>query len=109
MPAKRKTSPPSSGKPETAFVDYKRIAPDYAWDGGIFTEDDARTSAIKYIINNKLDQVERTIILLYVDCLSYRKLGKRLGFSHMTIQKEVRKIKKKILEEYEKMEKNRRV
>lgn len=109
MPAKPKTSKPSSGRPETAAVDYKRIAPDYAWDGSIFTEDDARTSAIKYIINNKLDQVERTIILLYVDCLSYRKLGKRLGFSHMTIQKEVRKIKKKILEEYEKMENNRRV
>ena len=109
MPAKPKTSTPSSGKPETAAVDYKRIAPDYAWDGSIFTEDDARTSAIKYIINNKLDQVERTIILLYVDCLSYRKLGKRLGFSHMTIQKEVRKIKKKILDEYEKMENNKRV
>lgn len=86
-------------------MDYKRIAPDYAWDGSIFTEDDARTSAIKYIINNKLDQVERTIILLYVDCLSYRKLGKRLGFSHMTMQNEVRKIKAKILDEYEKMQK----
>lgn len=109
MPAKPKTSTPSSGKPETAAVDYKRIAPDYAWDGSIFNEDEARLSAIKYIINNKLDQVERTIILLYVDCLSYRKLGKRLGFSHMTIQKEVRKIKKKILDEYEKMENNRRV
>lgn len=81
-------------------MDYKRIAPDYAWDGSIFTEDDARTSAIKYIINNKLDQVERTIILLYVDCLSYRKLGKRLGFSHMTIRKECQRIKEKIMGYY---------
>lgn len=97
MPAKPKKSTPSSGRPETAAVDYKRIAPDYAWDGSIFTEDDARTSAIKYIINNKLDQVERTIILLYVDCLSYRKLGKRLGFSHMTIRKECQRIKEKIM------------
>ena len=105
MPAKRKISKPSSGRPETAAVEYKRIAPDYAWDGSIFCEDEARLSAIKYIINNKLDQVERTIILLYVDCLSYRKLGKRLGFSHMTMQKEVRKIKAKILDEYEKMQK----
>lgn len=106
MPAKPKTSTPSSGRPETAAVEYKRIAPDYAWDGSIFCEDEARLSAIKYIINNKLDQVERTIILLYVDCLSYRKLGKRLGFSHMTLRKEVMKIKAKILAEYEKMQKN---
>lgn len=105
MPGKPKKSTPSSGRPETAAVDFKRIAPDYAYDGTVFCEDDARTSAIKYIINHKLDQVERTIILLYVDCLSYRKLGKRLGFSHMTIQKEVRKIKAKILDEYEKMQK----
>ena len=104
MPAKRKTSKPSSGRPETAAVEYKRIAPDYAWDGSIFCEDEARLSAIKYIINNKLDQVERTIILLYVDCLSYRKLGKRLGFSHMTIRKECQRIKAKILDEYEKMQ-----
>ena len=86
-------------------MEYKRIAPDYAWDGSIFCEDEARLSAIKYIINNKLDQVERTIILLYVDCLSFRKLGKRLGFSHMTIRKEVQRIKAKILDEYEKMQK----
>ncbi len=102
MPAKPKTSTPSSGKPETAVVEYKRIAPDYAWDGSIFCEDEARLSAIKYIINNKLDQVERTIILLYVDCLSYRKLGKRLGFSHMTMMKECKRIKEKILAEYDK-------
>ena len=105
MPAKPKKSTPSSGKPETAAVDFKRIAPDYAYDGTVFSEDDARTSAIKYIINHKLDQVERTIILLYVDCLSYRKLGKRLGFSHMTLRKEVMKIKAKILDEYAKMQK----
>lgn len=100
MPAKPKTSKPSSGRPETAAVEYKRIAPDYAWDGSIFCEDEARLSAIKYIINNKLDQVERTIILLYVDCLSYRKLGKRLGFSHMTIRKECQRIKAKIMGYY---------
>lgn len=86
------------------MVDYKRIAPDYAYDGTIFSEDTDRVAAVKYIINNKLSQVDRTIILLYADCLSYRKLGKRLGFSHMTLRKECLRIKKKILEEYEKMQ-----
>ena len=102
MPSKPKTST-RSAKPETAAVDYKRIAADYAYDGTIFNEDDARLSAVKYSINHRLDQVDRTIILLYADCQSFRKLGKRLGFSHMTIRKEVRRIKARILEEYNQM------
>lgn len=102
MPSKPKTST-RTAKPETAAVDYKRIAADYAYDGTIFNEDDARLSAVKYIINHRLDQVDRTIILLYADCQSFRKLGKRLGFSHMTIRKEVRRIKARILEEYNQM------
>lgn len=104
MPSKPKKSTPS-GKPETAAVDFKRIAADYAYDGSIFCEDDARLNAVKYIINNRLNQVDRTIILLYADCLSFRKLGQRLGFSHMTIRKEVRRIKARILDEYNKMNK----
>lgn len=106
MPAKRTPSTKSSGKPETAAVDYKRIAPDYAYDGTIFSEDTGRVAAVKYIINNKLTQVDRTIILLYTDCLSFRKLGKRLGFSHMTLRREVLRIKRIILDEYEKMQIN---
>lgn len=69
------------------------------------SDEDERVSAVKYIINNKLTQVEKTIILLYTDCLSYRKLGKRLGFSHMTIYEEIKRIKAKILSEYAKMQK----
>lgn len=102
MQGKPKTSRPS-GKPDAAVVDYKKIAPDYAYDGTIFSEDDPRLAAIKYIINNRLNQVDRTIILLYADCQSYRKLGKRLGFSHMTMRKECQRIKAIILDEYNKM------
>ena len=104
MPSKPNKSTPSA-KPEQAAVEYRKIAADYAWDGTIFNADDAKTSAVKYIINHRLDQVDRTIILLYADCLSFRKLGKRLGFSHATMAKEVKRIKTKILEEYKKMQK----
>lgn len=82
--------------------DFKEIKDDYAWHPDIFTKDDERVSKIKEIINTKLSLVDKTIILLYADCQSYRKLGKRLGVSHMTIRTECLRIKKIILQEYEK-------
>lgn len=80
--------------------DYREIKDDYAWHPDIFTKDDERVSKIKEIINTKLSLVDKTIILLYADCQSYRKLGKRLGVSHMTIRDECLRIKKIILREY---------
>ena len=64
-------------------------------------EEDERLTKVKKIIDNKLSLADKTIILLYVDCQSYRKLGKRLGVSHMTIRREVQRIKNIILKEYE--------
>lgn len=84
--------------------DYKSIREDYRWDGSIFSQEPDRTARIKWIIDNRLTEVERILILLYVDCQSYRKLGKRLGLSHQTCAKEVRRIRTKILDEYAKLE-----
>ena len=92
------------GKPENAFRDFKDIEADYAFDPSIFTQDGDRVAAIKYIIDNKLSRVDKTLILIYADCLSFRKMGKRLGFSHTTLRGEVTRIKKIILEEYAKMQ-----
>lgn len=83
--------------------DFKEIKEDYAWHPDIMNKDDERVAKIKEIINTKLSTVDKTIILLYVDCQSYRKLGKRLGVSHMTIRRECQRIKKIILTEYEKV------
>ena len=63
-------------------------------------EEDERLTRVKKIIDQKLSLADKTIILLYVDCQSYRKLGARLGVSHMTLRREVMRIKKIILEEY---------
>lgn len=82
--------------------DYKEIKEDYRFDSDIFNMEDERVSAIKEIINTKLSVVDKTIILLYIDCQSYRKLGKRFKLSHMTCRREVLRIKRIILDEYNK-------
>ena len=50
--------------------------------------------------------MDRILILLYVDCKSYRKLGERMGLSHATVGHEIKRIKKYILDEYERLKDN---
>ena len=51
---------------------------------------------------NMLSQADKTILLLYVDCQSYRKVGKKLNLSHMTIRREILRIRDIVLEEFNK-------
>lgn len=88
-------------KTEQVVTDFRKIKEDYVHNPDIMNEEDERISRIKEIIDTKLSLADKTIILLYVDCQSYRKLGARLGVSHMTIRRDVQRIKKIILEEYE--------
>ena len=86
--------------------DYKTIREDYRYDGSIFSEEPERLARVKWIIDNRLSQVDRTLILLYADCLSLRKLGDRLGLSHTCVAKEIRRIRENILEQYETLKDN---
>lgn len=88
--------------------DYKTIREDYRYDGSIFSQEPDKIARLKWIIDNRLTEVERILILLYTDCQSYRKLAKKLTLSHQTCAKEVRRIKAKIIEEYQKIEQNDR-
>lgn len=88
-------------KENEAVAEFRKIKADYAWNPDCMSEEDPKVARIKEIISTKLSLADKTIILLYVDCQSYRKLGKRLGVSHMTVHKDVKRIKKIILEEYE--------
>lgn len=81
--------------------EYRQIKEDYKFNPDIMCPDDPRVSRIKEIIDTKLSQVDKTIILLYADCLSYRKLGAKMHLSHMTVRREVIRIKNIILKEYE--------
>ena len=80
--------------------EFRQIKQEYAYNPDIMSTDDPRVARLKEIIDTKLSQVDKTIILLYADCQSYRKLGKRMNLSHMTIRREILRIKKIILEEY---------
>lgn len=81
---------------------FKAIRQEYRYVPDIMTEDENdRATKLKWIINTRLSTVDRTIILLYADCQSYRKLGAMLGLSHMTVRKECLRIREQILQEYE--------
>ena len=82
---------------------YTQLREDYRFDGSIFSQEPDRVARVKWIIDNRLTDVERILILLYVDRQSYRKLAKELTISHQTLAKEIRRIKAKILTEYEKL------
>lgn len=84
--------------------DFKEIKEDYKFSDDIMCNEDERIHRIKEIINTKLSIVDKTLILLYTDCQSYRKLGQRLGLSHMTCRKEIMRIKSIILKEYGKIQ-----
>lgn len=88
--------------------DYKTIREDYRFDDDIFSDEPEKVAALKYIIDKRLNQVDRTLIILYTDCQSYRALGKRLGLSHQTIGQEIRRIKANIIKEYQKLKENER-
>jgi len=81
-------------------AEYRQIKAEYAFDPGIFNPDDPKVARLKEIIDTKLSQADKTILLLYVDCQSYRKLGKKLNLSHMTVRREVLRIRKIVLNEF---------
>ena len=87
-------------KENEVVKEYRQIKEDYKFNPDIMCPDDPKVSRIKEIIDTKLSQVDKTIILLYADCQSYRKLGREMNLSHMTVRREVLRIKKIILEEY---------
>jgi DNA-directed RNA polymerase specialized sigma24 family protein len=90
-------------KTKDIIRDFRDIKEDYKFNPDIMNNEDEKVSRIKEIINTKLSLVDKTLILLYTDCLSYRKLGERLGLSHMTCRKEIIRIKNIILQEYGKI------
>lgn len=101
------TAPGGQDNVTEVVRDYKTIREDYAFNGNPFAlSEPERSTRLKWIIQNKLSQVDQTLLLMYVDCLSLRKLGRRLGISHTLLAKEINRIKAHVLEEYAKIKSN---
>ena len=87
--------------PRDIVHDFREIAPDYAPNpDALFNEEDDRTRRLKAVIADALEPWERNVIILYADCGSLRKLGKRLGLSHSSVRRVVDEIKAKVLDAY---------
>ena len=80
---------------------YREIKKDYVFDKSIFKNEPEKVRKVKDIVLNRLNEVDRTIILIYADCHSFRKMGKRMGMSYQTVRKEVIRIRHKIFEMYD--------
>ena len=76
----------------------KAILKEYSYEEDIFTEDDPRVQTVKWALS-QIPDADRIIFCLWLDQESSRKVGKILGVSHSTILKELKRIKKEILEE----------
>lgn len=96
-------------KEKTLARNYTAIREDYRFDGSIFNNDPRRVAVVKYIIEKRLKETDRILILLYIDCKSYRKLGERMNLSHATVGHEVQRIKRFILDEYERLKDNYKI
>ena len=91
-------------EPRDIVRDFRDIAPDYAPDpDALFSEEDVRVRRVKEIVANRLEPWERTVILLYADCASLRKIGRRLGISQSSAQRIVREIRVKVAAIYAEM------
>lgn len=82
-----------------AIALYKAVRQEYDYDADIFCPDAPKVKRVKQIISH-LNDADRTIIQLYAELASLRELGKLLGISRASAHKEVTRIRKAILEEY---------
>ncbi len=82
---------------------------DYRPDGTVFGTDPERVEILKEVVA-ALPEADRTLLLLYAEMQSYRKMGAALHLSHMTCRRTVVKIRARVLEAYRaEMERRRRL
>lgn len=83
----------------------KDIMSDYVYNPDIMSDQDERAMAVLKIINTRLSRKDRSLIVLYIEYRSYRKLGRRLGCSHTKVMLDIHRICSFIKDEYYKMHK----
>lgn len=63
--------------------------------------DEDTTGKAALIALNELDTADRTLMMLYTDLQSYRKLGKMLNISHQAIKIEIERIREIMIDRME--------
>ena len=84
-----------------AALMYSRMRAEYAPDGTIFDRDEPRVAACKRIVAELGLPGDRELFTLYTDLGSIRKLAALLGISRGSCHKEIRRIRKIVIDEYE--------
>lgn len=74
----------------------QQLNDEYELDDTIWNTDLPIVRRLKQIIFNDLSETDKRIILLYAELSSQRKVGKQLGVSTATINKQITNIRKKI-------------
>jgi predicted DNA-binding protein (UPF0251 family) len=69
----------------------------YKFDPSIFNQDDDTVRKIKYVIENKLSETERRIILVYTHIGNIRDTASVFKVSPTTIWNQINNIRKKII------------
>ncbi len=83
---------------------YRDMLEDCKFEPDMMCEETQFVRKLKYIINRKLPVEDKTLILLYADYDSLRKLAGLLGVSHVTVKNRIAGIRKYILSELDKLE-----
>lgn len=83
---------------------YRDMLEDCKFEPGIMCEEAQLVRKLKYIINKRLSVEDKTLILLYADYDSLRKLAGLLGVSHVTVKNRIAGIRRDILSELDKLE-----
>ncbi len=82
--------------------DINDLLQDFKEDTSIWSEEDQRVRILKRIINRDLNEIEKRVILLYVDAGSLRAAAEVLDVSAPTFRSYLLRVKKKIKECYDK-------
>lgn len=82
---------------------YRECRDDYKFDPSIFSKDDELVWKVKYILDHKLSDVEKSFLLFYAEAQSYRKMAEIMNMSHMTVKREIARLRIVIKEELKKL------
>ena len=83
----------------------ERLREDLRFDAGLFCDDSERVAFLKWSLEHVLTARERRLLLLYVHFGSCRKVAAKAGITHNTVAYHIGRIRRKLLEEYEKHKK----